>query len=90
MKDESYTALTRRDVRDVFAMQRDSTMIHTGETGDPTQQSALSAAAGDEQDEELEFSDFDGYIVDDRCALIPFGDLVEGDGHRAGTLAVPR
>ena len=87
LKDEAYAALPRRHVRDVFAMQRNAPMIDARESGDRSQQRALAAAARTEQHEELAFGDVDRDVVDDRGALIPFGNLIEGNGHRARTLA---
>ena len=44
----------------------------------------LPLPLGPEQHEELALADIDGDVVDDRLVLIPFGDLVECDGHGAG------
>ena len=46
----------------------------------------LPLPLGPEQDEEFALADLDGNVVDDGKALIPLGDLVEGDGHGAAML----
>ena len=56
-------------------------MIDAGQARDRTQQGAFAATAGAEQDVELALADFQRNVVDDRRALIPFGDLIERDGH---------
>ena len=79
-------ALPRRHMRDITAMQRDAAMIDARQAGDGAQQRALAAAAGAEQHEELAFADFERDVVDYWRALIPFGNLIERNGHRSGEL----
>ena len=86
LEHEPDAALARRDVRDVVAVQRDAAVIDAGQPGDRAQQRALAAAAGAEQHEELALADLERDVVDDRRALIPFGDLIERDRHKSREL----
>ena len=81
LEHEADAALTRRDVRDVVAVQRDAAVIDARQPGNRAQQGALAAAAGAEQHEELALADFQRDVVDDRQVLISFRDLIEGDRH---------
>ena len=89
LEHEADAALPRRDVRDIVAVQGDAAVIDAGQPGDRAQQRALAAAARAEQHEELALADFQRNVVDDRRALIPFGDLIERDGHRGRELTGP-
>ena len=81
LEDEADLALAGRNLGDVPAKERDATVVDFGESGDRTEEGALAAAAGPEEDEELAFGDGQRHVVDDRVALVLLGDLIEGDGH---------
>ena len=86
LEHETDAAVAGAHVRDVAAVQRDAAVVDAGEAGDGPQQRALAAARGAQQNEEFALAHLDGDVVDDGLVLIPFGDLVECDGHvwRAG------
>ena len=81
LEHEPDAAIARPHMGDVAAVQRNAPVIDAGQTGDGAQQGALAAAGGPQQHEELALAHLDGNVVDDRLVLIPFGDLVERDGH---------
>ena len=81
LEHQADAAIARPHVGHVAAVQRNAAVIDAGEARDGAQQGALAAARGAQQHEEFAFADLDGNVVDDRLVLIPFGDLVEGDGH---------
>ncbi len=56
-------------------------MVDARQTGDGSEKGALAATARAKKDEELAVADIQRDIVDDRHSLIPFGDLIECDGH---------
>jgi hypothetical protein len=86
LEDEADAAIPGAHVRDVAAVKRDAAVVDTREAGDGPQQGALAAARGAQEHEEFALAHLDGDVVDDGLVLIPFGDLVECDGHvgRAG------
>ena len=81
LEHQADAAIACPDVGHVAAVQRNAAVIDAGEAGDGPQQGALAAARGAQQHEELALAHLDGNVVDDGLVLIPFGDLVEGDGH---------
>ena len=69
------------NVGHVTAVKRNAPVVDAGETGNGPQQRALAAARGPQQYEKFALAHLDGNVVDDGLVLIPFGDLVECDGH---------
>ena len=81
LEHEADAAIAGPDVGHVAAVQGNAPVVDAREAGDGPQQGALAAARGTQQHEELALAHLDGNVVDDGLVLIPFGDLVEGDGH---------
>ena len=81
LEHQADATIARTHVGDVAAVQRNAPVIDAREAGNGPQQGALAAARGAQQDEEFALAHLDGNVVDDGLILIPFGDLVECDGH---------
>ena len=81
LEHQADAAIARAHVGDVLAVQGNAPVVDAGQAGNGPQQRALAAAGGAQQHEEFALAHLDGNVVDDRLVLIPFGDLVERDGH---------
>src|SRR5262249_14995194 len=81
LKHQADAAIARTHIGDIAAVKGDAPVVDVGQAGGNAQQCALAAAARSEQHKKLTGLDLQRSVVDDRCAVVTLGNLLEIDRH---------